>query len=236
MDHNAGKLHGGAMKKTSLAALAAAVTVFSQGLALARTGPAMTEDGLVRVPSSKIGIVYRAPGVSFARYRRVILDPVGVAFKHTWILENKQMRPEQIEALRANAATSFREEIFDEIVTRGQFELTTVAAPDVLKISPYIIRLEVVAPEAGTQQRQLTYVSSSGSMVLVIELHDAASGALIARIVDGEASREYSQLQRTNQLFISAEARTGFARGAQLTHEAISLAQAEREPPSAVAQ
>ena len=224
------------MKKTNLAVLAAAVTMFTHGLAAAETGPTMTEDGLVRVPSSAIGVVYRAPGVSFAHYRRVILDPVGVAFKHTWKLENKHMKPEEVEALRADAATSFHEELFDEIVKRGRFEVATAPAPDVLKIRPYIIRLDIKAPEAGTQQRQFTYVSSSGSMILVVELHDAASGALIARIVDGEASREFSRLQRTNQVFNSAIARTGFARGAQLTREAITFAQTEREPPSVVLQ
>jgi uncharacterized protein DUF3313 len=223
------------MKRSTLALLA--VPFLISGFALARGIPDVTEDGLVRVPSSgRYSIVYRAPDVSFARYRRVMLDRTGVAFKRTWERDNMRMKHEDIEELRQQAAESFRDELMMEIVRRGGFMLTDVAAPDVLRIRPYIVRLDIAAPTAGTIQSMSTYVRSSGSMSLVVELHDAASGAIIARIIHNEPSREFGNLVRADQIFNSAEARGAFIKGAELTHEAINYAQAERAPPTVVPQ
>jgi hypothetical protein len=44
----------------------------------------VTEDGLVRVPSSRKAGVYRLPDATFAQYRRVMLLPSTVAFRKNW--------------------------------------------------------------------------------------------------------------------------------------------------------
>ena len=225
------------MKRIHLALLAIAVALF-QSQAIAQKIPDVTEDGLVRVPSSgRYSIVYRAPGVSFAGYHRVILDTPGVAFKRTWLRDYAHvMKPAEIEELRQQAADAFYEVLRNEIVNQGKFAVANVRAPDVLRVRPYIVRLDIAAPQAGTQLAALTYVRSAGSMSLVVELHDAASGALIARIIHNEPSREFGNLVLANQIFNSAEARNAFIKGAQLTHEAINLAQTERSPPSLAPQ
>jgi len=43
-----------------------------------------TPDGLVRVQSKQVDTVYAVPGVSLARYKRVMLDSVDLAFKLDW--------------------------------------------------------------------------------------------------------------------------------------------------------
>jgi hypothetical protein len=217
------------MNRINLATVAIAAAFFQSAAIGLASQPQVTEDGLVLMPSSHIGLVYRAPHVSFARYRRVIVDPVGVAFKRTWERDHKKMKSESIEELRQRAAESFHEEIVNEIVKRGKFELADRAAPDVLRVRGYIVRLDITAPEAGTIQNAHTYLRSAGTMTLVVELHDAASGAIIARIIDGEQSNGIGNLQQADQIFNSAEARLAFINGARLTHEAINVAQTERE-------
>ena len=217
------------MNRINLATLAVAAAFFQSAAIGQASQPQVTEDGLVLQPSSHIGLVYRAPNVSFAHYRRVMVDPVGVAFKRTWERDHKKMKAETIEELRQRAAESFHEEIVNEIVKRGKFELTDRAAPDVLRVRAYIVRLDITAPEAGTIQNAHTYLRSAGTMTLVVELHDAASGAIIARIIDGEQSSGIGTIQQADQIFNSSEARLAFMNGARLTHEAINVAQTERE-------
>jgi hypothetical protein len=43
-----------------------------------------TPDGLVRIQSKQADTVYAVPGVSLARYQRVMLDSVDLAFKLDW--------------------------------------------------------------------------------------------------------------------------------------------------------
>ncbi|HEU5136125.1 MAG TPA: hypothetical protein VFU13_13330 [Steroidobacteraceae bacterium] len=44
----------------------------------------VTEDGLVRVPSSHKAGVYRLPDATFAQNRRVMLAPASVEFRKNW--------------------------------------------------------------------------------------------------------------------------------------------------------
>ena len=54
---------------------------FAIGCANDPLAPDVTEDGLVRAPSSRNGAVYRAPGASFVQYRRILLEPLSISFE-----------------------------------------------------------------------------------------------------------------------------------------------------------
>jgi len=208
--------------------LIALCLVMLTALVQARSPPEITEDGLVRVPSSgKVG-VYRAPDIPFTQYRRISLGSVPIAFSKSWLRANKNMKEADRERIRSELATLYREELVHELVERGGFALTDETTPDVLRVVPSISELEISAPDAGMTPGTRSFVHTAGSMKLVIELHDAASGVLVARIIDIEHARELHQLQLVDQVSNADEARVAFANAARHTREALNVARTER--------
>ena len=192
--------------------------------------PDQTEDGLVRAPSSRSGAVYRAPGASFVHYRKILLEPLSVSFERDWQRQHPEVSDKEIERIRAQAAALFRIEFARELVERGTYTFTDTAGPDVLKVTPSIVDLEINAPRAGQVGGVRTYVVKAGEMTLIAELHDAASGALIGRVIDHQRAREdpFHVLQIANQVTNADEASLAFQHWSRLLREALDVAKVER--------
>jgi len=191
----------------------------------------MTEDGLVRVPSSRKAGVYRLPDATFAQYRRIMLEPASVAFRKNWDRKGLDrldtgLKPSERQRIANDLVLAFRDEMVAELVQRGGFVLTETPAPDVLLIAPAITELEITAPDAGSTPGTRTFVRTAGSMTLIVELRDAASGVTVGRIIDFEQARETRELQMVNNM---AEARIAFANAARYTRSAINIAKTERD-------
>ena len=209
------------------------VTVVALGLTLGAgwvraAQPEVTEDGLVRVQSSRKVGVYRAPDIPFTQYRRISLDGIAVSFSKNWLRINKNLKEADRERIRADLVRAFREEMTKELVDRGGYALTDEASTDVLRVQPSIQDLDITAPDAGLTPGTRSFVQTAGSMTLVIELRDAASGVVVARIIDVERARETRDLQLANQTSNEVEARIAFANAARHTREALNVAKTER--------
>lgn len=191
----------------------------------------VTEDGLVRVPSSRKAGVYRLPDATFAQYRRVMLAPASVAFRKNWDHKNMDrlntgLKPSERQRIADDMALAFHEELVAELVERGGFTLAEAPAPDVLLIAPAITELDITAPDAGSTPGSRSFVRTAGSMTLTLELRDAASGVTVGRIIDYEQARETRELQLVNHI---TEARIAFANAARYTRSALNIAKTERD-------
>ncbi len=169
----------------------------------------VTEDGLVRVPSSRKAGVYRLPDATFAQYRRVMLAPASVAFRKNWDRKKLDrldtgLKPSERQRIVDDMALAFHEELVAELVERGGFTLAEAPAPDVLLIVPSITELDLTAPDAGSTPGSRSFVRTAGSMTLIVELRDAASGVTVGRIIDHEQARETRDLQMVNHYHRSA--------------------------------
>jgi hypothetical protein len=198
------------------------------GSASAQPGGEVTDDGLVRAPSSRAGIVYRSPDVNFAQYRRVQFDPVAAAFKPGWRRENRKLSEAEVERIRSRAAEQFHDELESELTGRGHYPLAESPAPDVLRIKASIVDLDRPAPNAGNVPGVRSYARSTGEMTLLVELYDAASGILVARIITPQHAKTYSVPQFVDQVTIETDAAIAFANAARLTREALNVALTER--------
>jgi hypothetical protein len=206
--------------------------LLSAGAAGAREPPEVTEDGLVRVPSSARAGVYRSPGVPFAHFQRVIIGPtIPITFRRGWERTHREVTPQDLEELRAGLARALRLELENELVKRGGFAVAPEPATDVIRVDATVTELDLSAPTAGTEPSTRTFTRSAGSMKVVIELRDAASGVLIGRIIDYEKAREYLDPQPITRVSNLEEFRIGFANAARYTREAINVAKTERPHP-----
>jgi hypothetical protein len=199
------------------AALVASFSLVQAGCVIAPDAPVRTPDGLVKVQSARVDSVYAAPGLSLARYRRVMLDNVDVAFKHDWQARHPQIPAEEVAAIRHGAASLFRVE-FANALEKGGYPVVSEPAPDVLRVAATIVDLDFVAPNAGSAS---AYVVTPAEMSLVAELRDSQSGAMLARVADQKRGRSYGNLQVADQKTNTAEARAAFAAWAGMLRDAL---------------
>jgi hypothetical protein len=189
----------------------------------------VTEDGLVRVPSSRKISVYRAPEVPFHRYQRIVIAPIPVVFRKTWIRENHELKPEEINRMKEEFAAAFREVLVEELVERGGYELAETVGPDTLRVEPYVLNVNIVAPQAGAEARSHTYVRTGNSMKVAIELRDAASTVIVGRIIQVVQPQEWTIPQFASKVSNLSEVRSRLADTARYTREALNVANAARD-------
>jgi hypothetical protein len=187
------------------------------------------DEGLVQVTSRRDAAVYRSPDVSFAQYRRLMFDRVSVTFKAGFRRNHPKLTEEDVERLRSRAAAQFQDELERELAERGKFPVAEEPAPDVLRVKAMLTSFEPNAPNAGRTPGERAYARSAiSSMVLMVELYDAASGVLVGRILDLTTPMEYQRPQRIDQVVLEDESRRAFKHAAQLVRDAINVAMTER--------
>lgn len=189
----------------------------------------VTEDGLVRVPSSRRISVYRAPEVPFHRYQRIVIAPIPVVFRKTWIRENHDLRPQEIDRLKQEFAAAFREELVEELVERGGYELADTIGPDTLRVEPYVLNVNIVAPQASAEARSHTYLRTGNSMKVAIELRDATSTVIVGRIINVVQPQEWTIPQFASRVSNLSDMRSGFSDTARYTREALNVANTARD-------
>jgi hypothetical protein len=210
--------------------IAALACVLAAGCGHVRKPEERTDDGLVRVPSRASGGVYRAPGVSFTRYKRIILEPATIEFAATWRDNHPEVTDGDVTRIRNEAIKLFREEFTRDLVERGTYEFADSPGPDVLLVTPRVVDLDIAAPDAGNDAGTRSYTPGPVKMQIAGELRDAATGALVARVITFEGQNRYgfNEMRLANRATNAHEMRLGFAKWSKLVHEALHVAKATR--------
>jgi hypothetical protein len=165
-------------------------TVTLAGPALA-AAPPETWDGLVRVKSKKLAVVYLQPGADFSGYRRVMIDPTEVAFEKDWArnynrgqrgLNGKVSDADVEKAVQQGAAAAT--DIFAQAFTKAGYPTAKEAGPDVLRVRTAIVNIQVTAPDIQSPGRTTSFAGEAGQASLVVEVRDSETGALLGRGVD----------------------------------------------------
>ena len=179
----------------------------AMGLALAAMGPAytadaplpQTQDGLELQPQkSKHRIVYLRPGATFTQYKRVAILECLVEFEKDWQKDYNRSRvgvagkvsDADVERMKTGLAAEFKKIFVDELRNKGGYDVVDVAAPDVLVLRPALLNVEVSAPDLMTPGINATVVRSAGQMTLFLELWDASTNTLLARVMDAAADTD----------------------------------------------
>ena len=148
-----------------------------------------TSDGLVRVQSKQVDTVYAKPGVSLARYKRVMLDSVELAFKLDWEKRHPEVSESDVARIRSQGSAVFYEIFSSALTLNNGYPLATQPGADVLRVTASITELDVAATpgSAGTQRM---YVVSPSDLTLLMELRDSTDRrAAGARHRSGEGPR-----------------------------------------------
>src|SRR5262245_57698853 len=198
------------------------------GCVIAPSAGATTPDGLQKRANSRVDSVYAAPGASLARYRRVMLDDLEVAFKADWQTRRPEISPAEIGDVRTMAATLFRASFSSEL-EKGGYAIVNSAAPDVLRVKATVVDVDFAPTSAAAASVGGKYIVSTTDVSLVAELSDSTSGAVLARVIDRNRGRNVGNLEMASEQNTSKEALQAFSTWAGLLREAMDSA---REPLS----
>jgi hypothetical protein len=183
-------------------------------------GPApSTPDGLRQVKSARVDSLYVAPGLSLARYGRVQIDVVDVAFRQDWQTRQPEVSADEVAMIRHGAASVFRTEFAREL-EKGGYAIVESPGADVLRVTASIVDLDIVSGGSSDPANR-QYIVSTSDMSLVSELRDSQSGAMLARVADRKRGRNQGNLQLTGQAAQAADARAAFATWAGYLREAL---------------
>jgi hypothetical protein len=187
-----------------------------------------TDDGLVRVPSRASGGVYRDLAADFTPYERFILEPPTIEFVRDWRKEHRDVDDREFARIRDEAVALFRDEFERDLVRRGPFQIADAPAPDVLRVVPRVVDLDIPGPDTGEGSLHRTYTPGPVKMQVTGELRDSTTNALLARIIVFEGQTRYpnDELRVANRVTNALEMRTGFGKWAMMVHEALNVAKA----------
>jgi hypothetical protein len=164
-------------------------------------------DGLVEVKPKRLDAAFLLPGADFRPYKKVMLDPVEVAFTKDFVRDynrdaatmSQRLDQQDIDRITQAARDGFTE-VFTEEFGKAGLELVTAPGPDVLRLRPGVIDLYVTAPDNMTSGRSRTYTMESGHATLFLEVRDSSSGALLGRALDKRATRNTGRVQISNSV------------------------------------
>lgn len=210
-------------------AVLAGLLLASGTLALARDDlPDTSHDGLERVPSEKVQVVYKRPGVDFSQYKRIALLDCEVAFRKNWQREHTvsgmRVSTKDMERIKKALAEDFRAIFSEELQKNGGYELVNEAADDVLVLRPAIVNLDVAAPDVMTAGRSRSFATSAGEMTLYLELYDSVSGEILGRVIDAKEARDSGYMQWQTSVSNRAEAERMLRKWAVLARQGLDRA------------
>jgi hypothetical protein len=192
--------------------------------------PDAAKEGLERVDVPGLDAVFARPGANLSPYRRVMLDPVEVAFSKEWKPDQPgsylPLSDDDREKIRSDLA-HLATQTFTKVLQKGGYPVVTEPGADVLRVVPRLEDVYVNAPDVNLPGRTSQYVKSSGRMTLVAELRDSASGEIVARIYDQREGRTDQALRLSSSVSNYDEARDLVTRWANILLGRLNKAQVE---------
>jgi len=160
-------------------------------------------DGLVRVKSDKIELVYLAPEADFRPYTKVMLDPSEMAVKKNYLRDQRRrssgVGSDLTERDIVRALDAGRKEFdtfFAEAFAEAGFVIVTEPGADVVRVSAGVFDIDVVAPDTSVT-RSRTYSEEAGAGTLVLEVRDSVSNAILGRAVERRVAGDNGPWMRT---------------------------------------
>jgi len=173
--------------------------------------------------------IYADPGVEWAVYTKIRLEPATVAFRKNWQRDQNRGQPfkvrtEDMERIRSELSELFGEVFSEELSRNGGYVLTEDNGENVLRITPHIVDLDVYAPDTRNAGMTRSYTHTAGRMTLKLELFDSVTGDLIAMASDRREAPRRNYMQWTTSVTNRMEATLILERWAKALRERLDEA------------
>lgn len=159
------------------------------------SAPMTSAEGMQLQDSKAAYLVYLMPGATFGKFDSVLIRDVLVEFAKDWQRDYNQdatgvrgrVSSQDIDRMKTAVAAEFKKVFSQELQKNDGYQVVAEATPTTLILRPAILDLQVAAPDLQAGNMDTTLVRSAGRMTLYLELWDASTDSILARIVDGQA-------------------------------------------------
>ncbi len=204
--------------------------ILAISLAWAKKNPEIDEEGMRLVKDSQLATVYADPEADLSGYTKVWLEDASVQFKKNGQRDQNRGHPfkvkdDDMERIRQDVATLFRE-VMEKELADGGYEVVAAAGPDVLRVRPAIVDLDVTAPDIQSANRSRQFSESAGEMTLHVDLYDSQTGDKIARAIDRKRDFQRGYMEYRTSVSNRQVARRMMGSWAKALREALDEAHA----------
>jgi hypothetical protein len=189
------------MRFKTLLALAALTIVAMLLPIMAPAADQAPPEGLVPVRSFYLDQLYVRPDSDLASYRKVVIDPVQIAFRSDWNQseqdykgKTRRLLPQDVQAVSDDMTATLQRSVEEGFKARG-FEIVAAPGPGVLRLTPSATELYLNAPDETPPGQTRYLTKDAGEVTLILEARDASSGKLLARVVDHRISHQSAGVQ-----------------------------------------
>ncbi|TDG13817.1 DUF3313 family protein [Seongchinamella unica] len=178
--------------------------------------PEVSHDGLHLVDDTSFQSVYLKPGVDLSVYKKYGVTECQVAFRKNWLRDQNQSRlqltnrvtQKDMDRIKGTLGADCTQKFRDALTAAPAYEIVEefTEGEEVLILEPNIINLDVHAPQTNYPGIERTYTTSSGEMTLYLELVDATTEEVLARVVDRRKDPDDHRMTWTNSVTNKANA------------------------------
>jgi hypothetical protein len=196
--------------------------------------PPVSSEGMKLEYNTHSTTAYKKEGVSFADYNKVQFSPSTVAFKKNWqrdynrdqATSSSRIKDRDVVRIKESVKKMLDETFKAEFGKDGAYPIVEQATIGTLLLKPAIIDLDVNAPDVMSATRSKTFVHEAGRATLFLEVYDAVSGEILARIIDTETVGDnHGFYQWANRVTNYADAKRVIKKWAKTLREKFDQAQ-----------
>lgn len=181
-----------------------AITTLSPALNAGDKQRELSADGTEWIKKTWHGEWKMDSRVDWRRFDKIQLERATVAFRKHWARDQRNRsgnRPTEksIERIKSSLSEQLNEVFIRELTKDDAFTMTDNNGAAVLRITPKIVDLNVLAPDRMRNHIGYSLTDSKGNMTLELEIHDSQSGALLASVHQFAEDRQKGWLEWTTQ-------------------------------------
>lgn len=160
------------------------------------------DPGFEVVDYDRDGAIQVAFDVDWNAYTKVILEPATVEFRENWVrdqerLYDKTIRESDEERIKTSASDLLAKVLTRELPDDGGYEIIDEAGAGVMRWTPRIVDLDIIAPDRVSDTISESLVDSQGRMTIELEIHDSVSGKLLAKASQYQSDPYKGYMERT---------------------------------------
>ena len=165
--------------------------------------PQVSSEGMTLDKNTRSTVAYKLEGVNFTHYDKIQISNSTVAFKKDWQQDyNRDQRylstrvsNKDVIRIKADVAQLFDQTLLEEFTNNSNYVIVEEVVEGTLLIKPAIINLDINAPDVRSAANIKNYVQTAGEATLFLEIYDAVSGEILARIIDTRKTRDKGYYQ-----------------------------------------
>jgi len=147
--------------------------------------PAMELHNPSVIEQSRHGEFLVAVDADWGRYQKVLLERATVEFRQDWARDqrhrnDRNIREEDETRIKSSVADLLHDVLTGDLTEKGGFVVTQNSGAGVMRMTPRIVDLDIIAPDRVMDRMGYSLTDSQGYMTVELDIYDAVSGKLLA--------------------------------------------------------